>query len=1138
MTREVTNLKKQLADHGAQRSKKSSRKAQAAAAKKLKELLVRVLYVEMLGQDASFGYMAAVQMTPSENLIHKRVGYLVSGLCLDPGHDFRFMLVNQLQRDLKSSNHVATASALQAVCRLVTNDMIPPMLPLVVDLLKHEQANVRKKAAMTLHRFHQLNPASVAHLEDNFRRTLCDQDPSVMGAVLCLLYDQAVLDPPKYKDLVPSFVSILKQITEHRLPREFDYHRIPAPWIQMKLLKVLALLGTADQQASEGMYEVLHDVMKRADTGINVGYAIIYECVRTVTTIYPNTTLLDAAAAAIARFVTSDNHNLKYLGVMGLTSIVRDHPKYAAPHQLAVLDCLEDPDETLKRKTLGLLFRMTNPVNVEVIVAKLIEFLESATDTFLRTDLVERVLDLAERYAPSNMWYIRTLIKVFEVGGSLVKPGHVHSLLRLIAEGSGDDDEQADAKMRQDATAMLLSAIKRPVLPAVLLRTAAWALGEYGYCSQDGEAGLRNLCAILCEMADRQNIDTDSRAYAINACMKVCAQMGMVPQQVAALVDKYGSSLEVSLQQRCEEFRHLANNMAAMRAVLPVDASCEDIEVDTDLSFLNGFVQRARDAGAREYSPPDDDDDDDDADDSRFPSGIGSELRFDAYEKPVTPAISASSGVSAQLPLGGDATAENDGMAVAPADSIGTGLNMKGVRNVWGASGYSGGPKAAVTTDSNAPQAGAAADAGSGDGAPSVVAAGETTSTSAGVVGDGGGGGGGGAGEGGGQRREAAEAAEPTQEERKLTEREKMAAALFGGISPDVNAPLPSSQASSSATGVAKRLTAAEVPQPSASANNGVNAQTVPAAASPATDLLGLDFGATAAPAAAPAAASALGAAQGGGGMAPASGGGGLDDLLFLGGGSMARNGGSASERALQLSLPPHLASQFANGQRIGDPAKNIALGTSADGSLVVACHKLMLENELAIAIFYCTENHAISGLSTKIDGAPMCKLQLFTGDSSSLAASSTFTAVAVLAPVSLGIPRVTGSVSFNRGVVEFNIPMDMGDFLRPIQLATDAFGSKWPQHSCEQKISASPSNVRSPSDFMAAMQSHLHLHPVQSIEATQEAIAVGRLAGTSELTLVHGKISAAGVAVTIRSRDATFTQAVAMAAKTALARA
>jgi AP-4 complex subunit epsilon-1 len=42
----------------------------------------------------------------------------------------------------------------------------------------------------------------------------------------------------------------------------------------MQLLRVLALLGRGDQTSSEGMYEVLVDVMRRADTGINVGYAI------------------------------------------------------------------------------------------------------------------------------------------------------------------------------------------------------------------------------------------------------------------------------------------------------------------------------------------------------------------------------------------------------------------------------------------------------------------------------------------------------------------------------------------------------------------------------------------------------------------------------------------------------------------------------------------------------------------------------------------------------------------------------------------------------------------------------------------------------------------------------------------------
>lgn len=51
---------------------------------------------------------------------------------------------------------------------------------------------------------------------------------------------------------------------------------------------------------------------------------------------------------------------------------------------MAVIDCLEDPDETLKRKTLDLLFRMTNLNNVEFIVQKLMHFLSTSTDEHFR----------------------------------------------------------------------------------------------------------------------------------------------------------------------------------------------------------------------------------------------------------------------------------------------------------------------------------------------------------------------------------------------------------------------------------------------------------------------------------------------------------------------------------------------------------------------------------------------------------------------------------------------------------------------------------------------------------------------------------------------------------------------------------
>jgi AP-4 complex subunit epsilon-1 len=62
---------------------------------------------------------------------------------------------------------------------------------------------------------------------------LCDSDPGVMGATLCPLFDLITIDANSYKDLVVSFVSILKQVAERRLPKVYDYHQLPAPFIQV-----------------------------------------------------------------------------------------------------------------------------------------------------------------------------------------------------------------------------------------------------------------------------------------------------------------------------------------------------------------------------------------------------------------------------------------------------------------------------------------------------------------------------------------------------------------------------------------------------------------------------------------------------------------------------------------------------------------------------------------------------------------------------------------------------------------------------------------------------------------------------------------------------------------------------------------
>jgi len=144
--------------------------------KRMKEFLIRIVYAEMLGHDASFGYIRAIELTASSLIIHKRTGYLCAALCLSPEHEFRFMMVNQLQRDMDNSNILVICAALTALCKVVTAEMIPALLQHVIKLMDHDQPIVRKKVVMALMRFWQLMPESV---NDHVRRpSVCPVCPS------------------------------------------------------------------------------------------------------------------------------------------------------------------------------------------------------------------------------------------------------------------------------------------------------------------------------------------------------------------------------------------------------------------------------------------------------------------------------------------------------------------------------------------------------------------------------------------------------------------------------------------------------------------------------------------------------------------------------------------------------------------------------------------------------------------------------------------------------------------------------------------------------------------------------------------------------------------------------------------------
>jgi len=72
-------------------------------------------------------------------------------------------------------------------------------------------------------------------------------------------------------------------------------------------------------------------------------------------------------------------------------------------------DVMQDPDDSLKRKTFELLYKMTKSSNVEVIVDRMIDYMISISDDHYKTYIASRCVELAEQFAPSNHWFIQVI---------------------------------------------------------------------------------------------------------------------------------------------------------------------------------------------------------------------------------------------------------------------------------------------------------------------------------------------------------------------------------------------------------------------------------------------------------------------------------------------------------------------------------------------------------------------------------------------------------------------------------------------------------------------------------------------------------------------------------------------------------
>nr|XP_015098221.1 AP-4 complex subunit epsilon-1 isoform X1 [Vicugna pacos] len=639
----------------------------------MKECMVRLIYCEMLGYDASFGYIHAIKLAQQGNLLEKRVGYLAVSLFLHENHELLLLLVNTVVKDLQSTNLVEVCMALTIVSQIFPREMIPAVLPLIEDKLQHSKEIIRRKAVLALYKFHIIAPNQVQHIHIKFRKALCDRDVGVMAASLHIYLKMIKENSSAYKDLTGSFVTILKQVVGGKLPVDFNYHSVPAPWLQIQLLRILGLLGKDDQRTSELMYDVLDESLRRAELNHNVTYAILFECVHTVYSIYPKSELLEKAAKCIGKFVLSPKINLKYLGLKALTYVIQQDPTLALQHQMTIIECLDHPDPIIKRETLELLYRITNAQNITVIVQKMLEYLHQSKEEYIIVNLVGKIAELAEKYAPDNAWFIQTMNAVFSVGGDVMHPDIPNNFLRLLAEGFDDETENQQLRLYAVQSYLTLLDVENVFYPQRFLQVMSWVLGEYAYLL--GKETPEEVITKLYRLLTSDSISSETKAWLIAAVTKLTPQAHS-SSIVERLIQEFTTSLDTCLRQHAFELKHLHENVEFMKSLLPVDKSCEDMVVDSSLSFLDGFVAEELSQGAAPYKPHH----------QRQEEKLSQEkvLNFEPYGLSFSSSGFTGRQSPAGISLGSDVSGNSTETGLKETNS----LKLEGIKKLWGKEGY------------------------------------------------------------------------------------------------------------------------------------------------------------------------------------------------------------------------------------------------------------------------------------------------------------------------------------------------------------------------------------------------------------------------------------------------------------------
>ncbi|XP_048507820.1 AP-1 complex subunit gamma-1 isoform X8 [Athalia rosae] len=548
--------------------------------------IAKLLYIHMLGYPAHFGQLECLKLIASPRFTDKRIGYLGAMLLLDERQDVHLLITNCLKNDLNSSTQFVIGLALCTLGAIASPEMARDLAAEVERLMKSPNAYIRKKAALCAFRIIRRVPELMEMFLPATRSLLTEKNHGVLitGVTLITEMCENSIDTLNHfkkecghREIVPNLVRILKNLILAGYSPEHDVSGVSDPFLQVKILRLLRILGRNDVDASEAMNDILAQVATNTETSKNVGNTILYETVLSIMDIKSESGLRVLAVNILGRFLLNNDKNIRYVALNTLLKTVYVDTSAVQRHRSTILECLKDPDVSIRRRAMELSFALVNTNNIRTMMKELLLFLERADPEF-KAQCSSNIVLSAEKFAPNQRWHLETLFKVLVAAGNYVRDDVVACTIQLISE--------AQTSKQNYAVCALWHALERDTADKQpLAQVATWCIGEYGDLllygtpSEDVETPVNLTEDEVIDVYQRllwspQN-SVVTKQYTLLSLMKLSTRFQQgndMPssfyRKIRQIIDTFGSNLHIELQQRGVEFSHLFRKYEHLRPAL------------------------------------------------------------------------------------------------------------------------------------------------------------------------------------------------------------------------------------------------------------------------------------------------------------------------------------------------------------------------------------------------------------------------------------------------------------------------------------------------------------------------------------------------------------------------------------------